>query len=196
MKKFTLVASIVGLSLASLAVAGSAFAAHHEGRGPDANGDRNITRAEAQAHADAQFTRMDANKDGKIDAADRAARQAEHFAMRDTNKDGSLSREEFSAGANRGARSEGAENPHRMASEGGERGGRHGGRMMLRLADANQDQAISKSEFAAAHLRRFEMADANKDGTLTREERQAAKANMREHKGHRSGGPDMPSPAS
>lgn len=192
MKKFTLVTSIIGLSLASLGVAGTAFAAHHEARGPDANGDHNITRAEAQSHADAKFARMDGNQDGRIDAADRAARQAEHFAMRDTNKDGSLSRDEFSAGANHGARAEGAEGPHRMARG----GGRNGGRMMLRMADANHDQVISRSEFAAAHLKRFEMADANKDGTLTREERQAAKARMREHKGHGSSGPDMPSPAS
>jgi Ca2+-binding EF-hand superfamily protein len=192
MKKFTLAASIATLSLASLGVAGTAFAAHHETRGPDANGDRSITRAEAQTHADAMFARMDANQDGKIDAADRAARQAEHFAMRDTNKDGALSREEFSAGANHGARAEGAEGPHRMARG----GGRKGGRMMLRMADANKDQSISRSEFAAAHLKRFEMADANKDGTLTREERQAAKANMRAHQGHRSGEHDMPSPAS
>lgn len=58
-----------------------------------------MTRAQAQSHAEAYFDKMDVNKDGKWDAADRTARQnARHearFMTLDANKDGSVSKAEF-----------------------------------------------------------------------------------------------------
>src|SRR3546814_8900769 len=66
------------------------------GKMGDADGNGVLTRAEAQAHADAMFARIDANKDGKVDAADReaarAAMQAKRFASFDANSDGSISK--------------------------------------------------------------------------------------------------------
>ncbi len=191
MKKITL-----GLSLVALSIAGVAYADHHDS---DADGNRSVARAQAQAHAAAMFARMDVNKDGKLDAADRATQEAEKFARIDTNKDGTLSRDEFGAGRNHGAGANGAERPDRMAHRGGN-GAKRGSMMLLRMADTNQDQSVTSAEFTAAHLKRFETSDANKDGTLTREERQAAKAKMREHmrsqKGDRMGRHDMAPPAS
>ena len=68
MKKLT-----IGLSVAALAIAGTAYAGQHGMRG-DGNGDGVVTRVEAQAKSAEMFARMDANSDGKIDAADREAR--------------------------------------------------------------------------------------------------------------------------
>lgn len=145
------------------------------------------TRAEAQARAAEMFARMDANKDGKLDQADRAAREGERFARLDTNKDGSLSRDEFAAA--RKPR-EGAGEGQRMGRQGGEghhglMGGRKHGRgrmgaMIGRMADANKDGTVTRDEFLAAHVRRFDMIDANKDGTISAEERQTARSKMHE----------------
>lgn len=179
MKKLTL-----GLSIAALAIAGTAHAA------PGGGADRNatVTRAEAQAHATQMFARMDANKDGKLDAADGEARRNARFDRMDTNKDGQISREEFAAnhrparpeGAATGQRPDRAEGKHRMGHRGKGRGFHGGG--MMRNADANGDKSISQAEFVAAALQRFDSMDANKDGQVTREERQAARTAMREQR--------------
>ena len=189
MKKFAL-----GLSLAALSIGGVAYAAHHDG--PDADGDRTVTRAELQTHAAEIFAKMDVNKDGRIDQADRSAHEIalrnEHFTKLDTNKDGSISRAEFDA-----AHSGGPDGGHGMggmgmggAMMGGSAHGKghRGGMKMMQMADANNDQAISREEFSAAHLKHFEMSDANKDGKVTPDERRAARAKMREQMRGKMGG--------
>lgn len=101
----------LALSVASLAIAGTAFAqtspapdgakADHPHAWQHERQQTPMTRADAQARADKLFDRLDANHDGKIDAADRAARRDqrrdEHFAKLDTDHNGSISREEFAA---------------------------------------------------------------------------------------------------
>src|SRR3546814_19885611 len=85
-------------TLCSAMIAAPVFAAPG-GKMGDADGNGVLTRAEAQAHADAMFARIDANKDGKVDAADReaarAAMQAKRFASFDANSDGSISKTEW-----------------------------------------------------------------------------------------------------
>lgn len=172
----------IGLSAIALFGATTAWAAH-EPRG-------NTTRAEAQAHALEMFAKMDANKDGKLDHVDRAAHQGEMFDHLDANKDGSISREEFLAAHSRGPGGPGEGGPRgdrggpgeggpRMAHRGGPGGGM--GMMMLRMADANKDGAVTQAEFTGAFLAHFDKADANKDGTLTPDERRAAHEQMRKH---------------
>lgn len=71
------------------------------------------------------------------------------------------------------------------------RHGRGHGRMdmmMLRMADANKDGAVSQAEFTDGMLRHFDQVDANKDGKLTPQERQAAHAAMRQHRQGKMGG--------
>src|SRR3546814_17857960 len=84
---------MIFLTLGAAMIAAPVFAAPG-GKMGDADGNGVLTRAEAQAHADAMFARIDANKDGKVDAADReAARpamQATRFPSFDPNSDGSL----------------------------------------------------------------------------------------------------------
>lgn len=191
----------IGLSAAALMLAGGgAYAAQGQGtRWGDADGNGVLTRAEAQTQAAARFGRLDQNKDGKLDQADRQlareARKTRMFERLDTNKDGQITKAEFTAdrgpanGARRMASAEqGAvkqdgvkhdgrgRGGHRWGGRGGHRGG---GMMMGKMADANNDGAVTQAEFAAAALKRFDTIDANKDGQVTKEERQAAREQMK-----------------
>lgn len=205
MKKLTL-----GLSAAGMALIGAAALAQ---AGPmagikmDPMGDKTVTKAEAQAMAGQMFDKMDANHDGKLDQADREAHRAERrakmFDMLDTDKNGSISRDEFNAAHKDGGHG-GEGMGHGMGHGGPGEGMGHGGGMMMmaRRADTNNDGAVGKDEFLAAHAKHFDMADTNHDGKLTPEERKAAHQKMRammgKMHGKRDGGPmggmDMPPP--
>ncbi|MCB2050060.1 MAG: EF-hand domain-containing protein [Novosphingobium sp.] len=166
-------ALIGGLAAAALLIGGGAYAATTMGKG-------DMTRADATEHADKMFSRMDVNGDGKIDAADRDARVTERFDAIDTDGNGSISREEFAAGhqgmkGHRMGRSD--DGDHDRKGHG--RKGGHRGMAMMGAADTNGDGAVSKAEFEAAHLARFEKMDTNKDGTVSSDERQAARQDMR-----------------
>lgn len=170
--------------LASLSFAGAAWAGQDEERGSP------TTRAEAQSHAAQMFARMDGNSDGRLDQADRAAHQAAMFDRIDTDHNGSISRDEFNAahpgpggpGMEGGPQADG-ERHHGMRHGGMGRGemAQGGMMMMMRMADANRDGAVTQDEFSTATLAHFDRADANHDGTLTRDERRAAHRAMREH---------------
>lgn len=171
----------IGASVfASLALAGAAWA-QHAGNAP-------TTRAEAQAHAVQMFGRLDSNRDGRLDTADRTAHQTAMFDRVDTDRNGSISREEFNA-AHAGHGGHGAEAGGEHAEDGQHGGGamRHGrmgrgGMMMVRMADANRDGAVTQDEFSTAALAHFDRADADHNGTLSAEERRAAHSAMREHR--------------
>lgn len=175
----------LGLSIAALAVAGTAIAQNAPAapRGDWAN--KTMTRAEVQTQAAAMFDRMDANHDGKLDQTDREARKAEMFAKLDTDKNGQLSPAELEAGHK--MRPGGPDGDHAgmagmdHAKMGGHKMGRgmHGGMGMGRMADTNKDGVVTKDEFVAAALTRFDAGDANHDGSLTPAERQAAHAAMK-----------------
>jgi len=154
-----------------------------------------MTRAAAEQRAAQTFDKLDANRDGKIDPADRALREKARFDRVDANHDGQLSYAEFTAmhdrrdGARGGRGPQGAERgdrgEHRMAMRGPGRGGHDGFRGgfrggMSRMADADKDGAITKAEFQAAALTRFDRLDADKDGTVTRDEAKAARDSMRQ----------------
>lgn len=192
-------------ALALVGIAGTAVAqqaAHHMGKG-GAMASATVTRAEAQTRAAAKFDRMDANKDGKLDAADRTARMDQHFDAMDTNKDGKIDRAEFMAGHARMGEDHGHMGQggpgHHMRGHGKMGGHMMGGRMMAGM-DANGDKAISRDEFIAGALKRFDTADANHDGKVTPEERRAAKrahmGEMHRTHGHQGKGqPTAPAPA-
>ena len=180
-------------ALVALGLAGTAYAAEMPGGG-DPLGGKVLTKAEFQAKGAQMFDQMDANKDGKLDPADRAVHESQMFDQLDTNKDGSISRAEFTAAHQRGpagdhgkpAMAGGPSGPH----DGGKPGGGHHemGMMMLQMADANKDGAVSRDEFLAAHGKHFDMMDANHDGKLSKEERQAAREKMHAMGGKRGGG--------
>ena len=175
MKKLT-----IGLSLAALTLAGGALAAP-DGTLRGGGAARTTTRADAQTRAVAIFDRMDVNRDGKLDAADRAARESQMFDRIDTDRNGSLSRAEFDAMHQRGPKGAGmAGMDHGPDGMKGMKHGRRGGRGgMGKVADANGDGAITRDEFVAGALKRFDTADADRDGTITPAERQAAHGKMK-----------------
>jgi len=176
------VLALGAVSLAAAALAGTAYAQHHAGHRMgmmDPFGDATVTRAEAQAKAADMFAKLDVNGDGKLDQADRVAAMGKRFDAMDTNHDGMLSRQEFmdahqkmmgAMGHREGPDGAGAgSGEHRM---GGMR--MMAGMKMLREADTNGDKAVTRDEFMAAALKRFDADDANHDGKLTPEERRAA----------------------
>ncbi len=199
--------SVFAISGTAAALAGSAVMA--QSPMSKASPDRNVTRAEATAHATARFQRMDINGDGVVDAADRAARAEQRFSKADTNGDGELSQIEMTAmhqarkARHTAANQDRAEQRQARMAERfakmdadqsgglsqaelsamhemrGKRGGKRGGMRMLAMADTNGDKAISSAEFTAAAIARFDRADANGDGTLTTAERKAAREAMR-----------------
>ena len=116
MRKLTLALSTAALVLSGAAVAQTPAAPARAAK-PD------MTRAQAQAKAEAAFARMDADKNGTVDQADRAARRAGMFDRIDTDRSGSISRAEFDAMHAKRAEGGKAHAGHRMGRKGP--GGRH-----------------------------------------------------------------------
>ena len=177
---------ILAASLTFMLAAGSAAfaqAPERQGRaGPDTNKDGVITRAEMLAGVETMFARVDADRDGRITQTDRqqmatkmGARapgkaRGDQWAKLDTNADGSISKSEWDAAkASRGER-RGARGDH---AGGGHHGGGKMGGAMLKMADANNDGAITLAEARTAASAHFDRADTNRDGNLTREEMRA-----------------------
>ena len=200
--------TLIGLSALALGIAGAAYA-QDAMPGGDPLGDKTATKAEFTAKGAAMFDKLDVNHDGKLDAADRSAHEGQMFDRTDVNHDGSLSRDEVAAAHQRGpAGTAVAPGEKRRGGPDGGHGGKHGGgMMMLKMADANKDGAVTRDEFLAAHAQHFAMMDTNHDGQVTQPERKAAREKMRamgggrhhggKHGGHAmSDGPmgDMPPP--
>jgi Ca2+-binding EF-hand superfamily protein len=104
------------------------------------------------------------------------------FSEMDGDKNGSISEAEFTAA--HAARME-KRGERRMGMGGGHEGrGHHGGRggamKLLKAADTNGDQAISKAEMTAAIDTHFTKADTNKDGKISSDEQSAMRQAMRQ----------------
>lgn len=172
----------LSIGAAALAATGIAIAAPAIAQGM---GKADMTRAQVEAKAGERFAKMDANGDGVINAADREARRAKAFEKLDTDNNGSISKAEFDA--RHAARAErGGKRAGHAGMQDGKRGHRMGGRgkvgggmAMAKMADTNGDNAISRAEFTAAALKRFDRADADGNGTVTQAERKAAHEAMR-----------------
>ncbi|MEO0462785.1 MAG: hypothetical protein AAF127_06620 [Pseudomonadota bacterium] len=167
----------------------------------DANGDGQISREDRKAAAEARFAEADTNGDGELTpeemtaarearAAERAENRAERGAQRqammferlDADESGTLSQEEMAKAremrGERGERRGGerGERGERMGRRGAEkRGGGRRGMAMLRRADTNNDDAVSRAEFDAAIEARFAKLDTDSSGTITEAERAAMK---------------------
>ncbi len=176
MKKYLVGAAIIALTASGLAIAGGVHMNGHKGGHMvamlDADNNGQITKAEMTKGSNDMFAKMDVNQDGKLNEADRTAKMAAHFAAADSDKSGELSKAELAAGKGM------------MHDEGrGHEGrGHHGGAHMLKKADSNNDNAVSKTEFDAAALARFEKLDADKNGVIAANEMPA------KHKGKHTHG--------
>lgn len=178
-KKFLIGGGVLTMATVAAAVA---FAAPGQMGKADTNGDGALSKAEVTAMANDRFAKMDANSDGQIDAADREARQKARFGEMDADKNGSISEAEFTAAhaSRMEMLAERREGRMRMGDGHHGRGHRGGGMMMLKMADANNDQSITKAEMMAAVDAHFAKADADKDGQISRAEGAAVKKAMRD----------------
>jgi len=195
-KRIAMALGVVGVAagLGGVALAQQDMGMNGAMRAHDPFGSATVTRAEAQAKAAEMFARLDVDGDGKLDAADRMAAMSKRFDAMDANHDGVLSRQEFlDAHQKMMGRMAGMQPGH----EGGmmhHSGGMGRGMRMLGRMDANGDHAISRDEFIAGALKRFDAADADHDGKLTPDERRAAmRLGMKHHMQHMGGmgSPDM-----
>lgn len=194
MKKTFILGGAAALSLAAAVGVATAQQGPGQHRGPDADNDGRISRAEFVDGRIARLTALDTNRDGTVSAeeaqagrqAQRAERQAAMFDRLDANRDGSISRAEFTNRPERdGPRAERA--GHRMGGHHGRGGpGRHGGmgggpngRM------GGERGPVVISEVSAKLTEQFAKADTDRDGYLSQAERQASRAEMREHRQER-----------
>lgn len=180
----------------------------------DANADGSLSKADREARAEQRFARADANGDGEVTpqemtaareareaaraerrAARAAQRQAMMFEKLDTDGSGGLSQAEMETAKALRAQAREEAGGERRGRRGGERLGRRGGRggadgamRMLRRADTNNDEAVSREEFDAAIEARFARLDTDGSGTISAAERKAAMERLRANRGgHRFG---------
>lgn len=166
----------------ALVLAGTAIAAP---QGPRARFDpaASVSRADTLAKLSQRFDRIDANKDGVIDAAEMAAqreqmkeRRAQRMAVRAAARNGeSTAANEAATAARREALEKFAKAREEARKARAELG--------FAMRDADGDGKITREEFAAPALKRFDRADANSDGVITPEERAALREARRAKRG-------------
>ncbi|MEP7350065.1 MAG: EF-hand domain-containing protein [Sphingorhabdus sp.] len=184
MKKSHIFAGVSALLLTSAAIYAAPDALKTKAD-IDADGNGAISKTEAMAAADSHFAKMDANGDGTLNQTDRAEMIKKHFAEMDADKNGSINEAEFVAShqarADKHGDKMGGDRMGRDKHDGAHRmgGGGKGGMHMMKMADANNDQAVSKAEFRAAAEARFAKADTNKDGSISAAEHKAQRETMR-----------------
>ena len=175
--------AIITAGALGLVFAATAFAAP---QGPRARLDPNasVTRADTLAMASQRFDRIDANKDGMIDAAEMAAHQAnmqerrsQRIAARAAARtdDAAAGANEAATAARREARAKLAQARAEARSAQAEYG--------FAMRDADGDGMITREEFTAPAMKRFDRADANGDGVITPEERAAMRGARRMQRG-------------
>ena len=142
------IATILTGGIVSLALAGTAIAAQDRGARADLDGNGQLTLTELNTSLDQRFQAIDTNGDGRLEQAEMQAAREKHRAKR----------------AERGEA--------RSGDRAGKRGGERRGAKRTQI-DANGDMIVTRAEFGARALERFERADANSDGTVTAEERAA-----------------------
>ena len=100
------------------------------------------------------------------------------FERLDTNRDGVINEAEFAAAANRigAGRSMRAQRLDRRGERFAQRGPAIGGGQRAGArADTNRDGTVTRDEFAAAMLARFDRLDADHDGKVSPGERRVAR---------------------
>lgn len=145
-----------------------------------------MSRTQLVSRLDAQFAKLDANHDGFLSDAERKAvrdtRTEKRFARLDTDKNGSVTLAEMKAHHDRRGDASAERSGRRGHGKhaGMRAGGRGHGGMNL---DADKDGRISKAEFQARALERFDRMDADKNGVASAAEHQAARAAMKGPRG-------------
>jgi Ca2+-binding EF-hand superfamily protein len=177
------ITTILAAGAVSLTLAGAAMAAP-EGNRIRFDPTASVTRADTLAMAGKRFDRIDTNQDGMIDAAEMAAHRekmqewrAKRMAARTAAK------AEAEASATAGDAAAKTERRERWAKRAGERGSMGERGSWLNRLDTDGDGMISRDEFVAPALKRFDRADADGDGVVTPEERAAMREARRASRG-------------
>jgi hypothetical protein len=176
MKTLFLAATVAGAMLAGGAGAQTPPQQMERGGGmgmmrADTDGDGRISRAEAAAAADTRFARMDANGDGK------------------------LTPEEMGPRGGRGGSDMPPPPPPAVADAAAPPPARGmGGGRGIRRADADGNGSLTRDEFRALEMRRFDRLDANQDGFIDQGEMQAMRDRMMQMRERRGGGSISPPP--
>ena len=160
------ITTILTGGLVSLALAGTAIAAPGQSLRGDLDKNGAVTLAEVNARLDQRFRTIDTNGNGQLEQAEMQAAREQHRAKRAERREA------------RGAEMADKRGGERRAGMGGK--GRGEGRGKI---DANGDGVITRAEFGAKALARFERADANKDGVVTAEERAALREARKARRG-------------
>ncbi len=168
MRKTILTLMLAASAITSAASAQTAPATPRPPMRQDANHDGVATRAEAIAQADARFAQMDTDRDGRVSGGEmQAYRAALHDRMVASGRDVPV------------------------PPPGGRK---HDG--MGRRMDPNGDGSVTREEFEARALKRFDRMDANHDGAIdTTERANAAEMRHVDHRERREG-VTPPAPAS
>ncbi len=140
----------------------------------DENRDGNVTREEFNAHVDQRFARMDLDSDGQITDADLPPMMRGNDVLNPQTR------------PMMGRRGAGRHHGHR-GRRSGRRGQRQMGRMigMLRRANANGDNVVTKEEVTTFAAKQFARLDRNGDGTLNADDRAALRKEMVEYRTER-----------
>ncbi len=170
------ISTLIAPGLIALTLTGTAMAAAPDGQRGGYDRTAPTARADVISMANQRFDRIDTNQDGMIDAAEMAAHREQ---MKDRMKERRAKRIAAREAASEAATDEGAKTSWRTRKgkrDGGWAGKQRGerGDWFARL-DTDGDGMISRDEFIAPALKRFDRADADGDGIVTPEERAAAR---------------------
>ncbi len=164
-----------------LVLAGAALAAP-QGQRARLDPAASVTRADTLAMINARFDRIDANTDGMIDAAEMAAHQAKMQERRSQRMAGRAVARTDEGAANETATAARREAWERLAKARAEARSAQG-QFGFAMRDADGNGLISREEFTAPALTRFDRTDANSDGVITPEERAAMREARRMRRG-------------
>jgi Ca2+-binding EF-hand superfamily protein len=147
-----------------------------------------LRSARAETAAKRRFERLDTNRDGKLTADELPAERKGAILRADANKDGAVTLDEFQARPRQFLvrrvevefKALDADSDGKLTKA--EVDAARGKPMLLLIADANKDGAVTKEELAKSYARRggrvseriFAALDADKDGKISAAEWQAA----------------------
>ncbi|WP_197489889.1 EF-hand domain-containing protein [Erythrobacter neustonensis] len=162
----TLTAGALALALVAPAIAapGGAHAGHDRAQP--------LARAEMLAKVEQRFARLDTDRDGTISAAEMAAHREARKAARAERLAAMSAEDKARFEARKEARRAAMQERKAARLAAGEPRKKGG---WLARVDANGDGAVTRDEFAARALLRFDRMDADKNGTVTPEERKASR---------------------